>query len=216
MLTLQNGVDNPDRLASQLGSQHVLAGAARMEANLVEPGAVRLSSRFARIDFAEWSTEPTGRAERVLAALQAAGIDAHLVADVRRALWDKFLFLASVAGLTSLARLTVGEVMACPETRALYTQALAEVQRVAAAQGIDLGADAVDRTLAFSASVHPGMRTSMQRDLEAGRRLELEATSGTVVRLGRAQGVPTPVHACIYACLKPHDLRAPRAGRQPW
>ncbi len=208
VLTLQNGVDNPDKLAAVLGREHVLPGSARMESTLIEPGVVRLASRFARIDFAEWDGRPTPRAEHLLSTVQGAGIDAHLADDPWRVLWEKFIFLAPIAGVTTLAQIAVGEVMAHPETREVYAQAVEEAWEVGVAQGISLAPDAVGRTLAFTAGLHPEMRTSMQRDRERGRRLELEALSGAVVRLGRAHGIATPVHACIYGCLKPHDERA--------
>ena len=107
-------------------------------------------------------------------------------------------------------RLPAGEVKACPETMELIREAMVEVEAVARAKGIALDADVVAKTMAFVNDMGPDITSSMQRDVEASRRLEIEALSGTVARYGRELGIPTPVHRLIYAMLKPVDARAAR------
>lgn len=211
ILCIQNGVDNEERLAKRFGAERVLGGAVRIEVTIAAPGVIVHASPFARLEFGPWEGAPAAREQAVLADLLHAGIDAALVRDARRAIWDKFLFLCPTAGVTSVTRASIGEVLACPESRALLEQAVAEVAAVAAARGVDLGANAVTRTMAFLDGLPPAMRTSMQRDVEQGRRIELDALSGTVVRYGRATGVPTPAHAFLYAALRPAALAAERA-----
>ena len=92
----------------------------------------------------------------------------------------------------------------------MYRGAMAEVAAVARACGVDLPADVVDRAFAVVSRYPPTMRASMANDLEAGRRLELEALNGTVVRLGREREVPTPWNAAIYAALRPYVDGPPR------
>jgi 2-dehydropantoate 2-reductase len=84
---------------------------------------------------------------------------------------------------------------------------LEETAAVARAHGIHLPADQVEKTLAFIDNAAPGLVASMQKDIMEGRPSELEAQNGTVLRMGRAQGVPTPTHEFIYACLLPTELR---------
>ncbi len=211
ILCIQNGVDNEERLAERFGVGRVLGGAIRIEATIAAPGVIVHSSPFARLEFGPWAGTAGPRERAVLTDLERAGIDAMLVADARRAVWDKFLFLCPTAGVTSVTRATIGEVLACPESRELLEQAVGEVAAVAAAREVHLGADAVARTMAFLDGLPPTMRTSMQRDVEQGRRIELDALSGAVVRYGRAAGVPTPVHAFLYAALRPAALAAERA-----
>jgi 2-dehydropantoate 2-reductase len=98
-----------------------------------------------------------------------------------------------------------------PESRAVLTEALGEVAAVAAARGIALDADVVDKTLAFIDGSAPGIKPSMQRDVEAGRVSELESMLGVVVRLGTELGVPTPVMRLAYAMLKPGQIKAMQA-----
>jgi 2-dehydropantoate 2-reductase len=84
-----------------------------------------------------------------------------------------------------------------------------EVDALARASDISLRPDCVDRWWTFLASADPAIRGSMAHDLAAGRRLELETLNGTVVRLGRERGVPTPLNFSVYAALRPYAGGAP-------
>jgi len=103
-----------------------------------------------------------------------------------------------------MTRLPTGPILACPETRALFRGAMDEAVTVARALDIPLPADCVEQHLTLVSGLDPSVRGSMSQDLLAGRRLELEALNGTVVRLGRQVGVPTPVNVAVYAALKPY------------
>src|SRR5262249_39735355 len=98
----------------------------------------------------------------------------------------------------------IGAVLACPETRTLLRQVMEEVDAVGRAGGVTLPDGLPDRTLRFFEGANPAIRGSLYYDLEAGRRLEIETLSGTVVHLGRKRGVPTPANFAIYAALKPY------------
>jgi len=139
----------------------------------------------------------------LLAACAAAGIEAEGVPDIRQALWMKFVFLASLAGCTSVSRQPVGVLRADPDLRAMMEAAMREAWAVGRAKGIALADDFVSRQIAFLDALPAEMRSSMQNDLAAGYRLEAPWLSGAVARMGRECGVATPVHATIYAALKP-------------
>ena len=83
-----------------------------------------------------------------------------------------------------------------------------EIWATAAAQGVSLPSDAVDGALALVDSLPPQGTASLHRDLEEGRRSELDAWTGAAVRIGRESGVPTPVHSFIYSVLLPTELQA--------
>jgi 2-dehydropantoate 2-reductase len=108
--------------------------------------------------------------------------------------------------LGSLTRVTFGVYRNVPEARVALSEAIAEVAAVARAKGVSLDTDAVDKTLAFIDGSAPGIKPSMQRDVEAGRPSELESMLGIVVRLGAELDVPTPVMRTAYALLKPREL----------
>lgn len=208
VLTFQNGVDNTERIDRVLGPGTAMGGTVHIETTIAEPGLIAQTSPMRRVVLGEMDGRRTERAERILDAFGAAGLDATLADDIRKALWEKFLFITGMSGMTTLTRSNVGEMLAVPEVRELIEGATGETAAVAAAEGIDLGPDPVGRLMSFVQGLKPTMTSSMKRDLDRGRRLEVESINGTVVRLGRAHGIATPVNACIYACLKLEDRRA--------
>lgn len=203
VLPLLNGLDAAERLAAVLGDGNVLGGMTHISSSVAAPGVIRQVSPLRRITLGECDGTITARAEAVRDVLAATGAEVALTPRIDVALWEKFLFIASIGGICCLARQPMGPVLATAETRQLYTQALLEIEALAHARGVDLPDGAVDNALQLTAGFAPGTKPSMLADLEAGRRLELEAMSGTVVRYGRETGVPTPVHWAVYAALKP-------------
>jgi 2-dehydropantoate 2-reductase len=95
-----------------------------------------------------------------------------------------------------------------PEARAVLGDAIGEVVAVAKAKGVSLDIDVVAKTLAFIDGSAPGIKPSMQRDVESGKRSELESMIGVVVNMGMQYKVPTPVMRFAYAMLKPGELKA--------
>jgi 2-dehydropantoate 2-reductase len=146
----------------------------------------------------------TARVERIREALAAADIQAEAVEDGRVPIWEKFIFLAALAGITGAARLPIGPVWAEPVTRKCFLDACREVERVARAEGIPVASDVVDRIAPYVETIPGTMRSSLLIDLSQGNRIEVEALQGAVVRRGVRAGVPTPIMATLYAVLKPH------------
>jgi 2-dehydropantoate 2-reductase len=103
----------------------------------------------------------------------------------------------------SLTRLPIGAYRAVPETRALLTRLMREVEAVARAAGVALEPDVVQGALEVVDGAAPGIQTSMQRDIEGGRPSELESMIGVIGRQGRALGVSTPAADVVYAALLP-------------
>lgn len=116
-------------------------------------------------------------------------------------LWEKFLFITGIGAVTALARAPIGPLRESPEGRALLAASCAEIVAVAQAEGAPLRPEAATAALAQASTLPAGWRSSMARDLEDGRRLEVDALSGAVVQRARRAGVPTPVHRTIAACL---------------
>jgi 2-dehydropantoate 2-reductase len=201
VLTLQNGVDSGERLGQVLGADRVLVGTTVVTAMIAEPGVIDQPSPMRRIDLGEPSGASTPRVHAVAAALRDAGVDVRVTADVRRAVWEKFVRLAPGATLTSACQATIGEVRGTPKGAALYHALVAETVAVARASGCALPSDAAETAMAQIQALPADMKTSMQLDYERRRRVELEALTGTVVRLGRRVGVRTPIYDVLYAVL---------------
>jgi 2-dehydropantoate 2-reductase len=202
-IPLLNGLDAAERLSAILGSERILAGLTHISASIAEPGLIRQVSRVRRITFGEQDGRITPRAECIRDALASSGIEVILTPNVHTALWEKFSFIASISGVCCLARQPMGAILGTPESHQLFVDALKEVEAVGRARQAALPPDIVDRTLELSMGFAPETKPSLLVDLEAGRRLELEAMSGTVVRYGQAAGVSTPIHRVVYAALRP-------------
>ena len=208
VITLQNGLDNVEAIASVVGSEAVLAGAVYIALQLVGPGVILRAGGEGRMIFGELNGTLTERVQRIASVLRQSGIPHEVTTDSRRVLWDKFLFITGVGGVTALARSGIGPLLASVAGRSLLHTACAEIVAVAQAQGAHLRAAAVDAALAQAATLPASWRSSMARDLEENRRLEVDALSGAVVRRGIKYGIPTPVHRTIVACLSVHQSTA--------
>ena len=209
VVPLQNGVEAADQVAEVVGARHVAGGLCRIVSYLAAPGVVRHAGVPPRIEFGE---RDGTRSERILrladAFSRARGLSVEVPADIEAAIWEKFLFIAPFSGVGAVTRVPAGELRREPETRRMLEQAMAEIEAVARARGIAVRRDIVARTLGYVDSLPPDATASMQRDILEGRPSELEYQNGAVVRLGRAAGVPVPVHECLYASLLPLERRA--------
>ncbi|MFI5142628.1 MAG: 2-dehydropantoate 2-reductase [Thermoanaerobaculales bacterium] len=215
VVPLQNGVEAADQLAATLGQEHVAPGVCHIVASVEAPGHVRHSGLEPRIAFGERDNRPSARLERLQRAFAQAKVKAQIPPDIGVALWEKFLFIASLSGMGAATRAPAGVVRRLPETRHLLVQAIGEVAAVARSRGVALPPDAEARTLAFIDALPEAATSSMQRDILAGRPSELEAQLGAVVRFGAQAGVPTPVAAFLYHVLLPQELQARGSHDRP-
>jgi len=208
ILSFQNGVDNEDKIAKTLGKARVLAGAIAVESFIAEPGLIKQTAGPLMIALGEMNGEVTERSKRINSALVEAGLKCEVSNRIQEVLWEKFLFISAAGGVCSVARVPIGEVLAFDQTRTLFVDVMKEVEAVARAKGINIRSDIIERTLGTSERTNKSMKPSMLRDLERGKRLEVDALNGAVSEFGHQLGVPTPTNDFIYAVLKIHDLKA--------
>jgi len=204
VVPFQNGVESIERVGAVVGSARVMGGVAYIAATIAEPGVIAHTGAMAKLQFGPVVPEQQAVAERLLAACKAAGIDTELAADIRKALWMKFVFLSAFSGWTALTRRPAGVVRSDPDVRALFEAAMREAWSVGRAKGVALDDGFVEQRMAFLDGLPEAMRSSMQNDLEAGNRLEAPWLSGAVARMARECGLDAPVSATIYAALKPY------------
>ncbi|MCH7736851.1 MAG: 2-dehydropantoate 2-reductase [Chloroflexi bacterium] len=202
VLCLQNGVDSYLRAAEILGEQSVLPGAAFIEAGLLGPGTVQQTGGVVRIIFGETNGAEMPRCQAIRDAFVGAGVSAEVLPDIKAGLWEKFLFIATMAGVTCMAGATLPELMPQPHWRKVVLACLAEIEAVGRAGGVGLPSDIVPDTVIYMENNLGDLNASMYTDLLAGRPLELEALNGAVVRLGQEAGAATPINDVIYAMLK--------------
>ena len=209
ILSMQNGIDNEDRIAAVTGPEPVLGLAAQVSAFIQGPGVIVQVGGPGKLIFGEMAGGESPRTAALAKTFQDAGIAAEVRPDIKVALWEKFIFICAASGVTALTRLPAGPIFADPETARLLRATLDEGVAVARAEGAAVAANFTERTLAQTAKLEPWTRGSMALDLLEGRRLELETLNGTVVRLGRAREVAVPVNWTIYAALRPFANGAP-------
>jgi len=151
------------------------------------------------------------RSQRIAAmqvALDKAGVQTDIPDDIRLAMWKKFLFIAPVSGVTAVTRATLGAVRSLPETRDLVERAMHEVVAVGQATGVGLTTADVEKTMRlFDASPADGT-TSLQRDIEAGKRSELHSQIGAVVQMAERHAIPVPICDVLFRTLLPQEMKA--------
>jgi len=203
VLSIQNGVDNEDKLGGILGARHVLGGMAQVFTTIDGPGVIR-HVQLGRIVFGEMDGRDTERARAFLAACQRAEIPAEISGHVARTLWEKYVFLTAHAGMTALTRCPAGVLRRLPETRLMYRRLLEEMVELARASGVVLADGFVEQSCKLLDGMAENFYSSLHFDLTHGKRLELEALHGHAVRLGERHGIPVPTLFAVYAALLPY------------
>jgi 2-dehydropantoate 2-reductase len=203
VLPLLNGVEHMTALRARFPAEQVVAGVIRVESTRVAAGRIEHTSPFCMIEVAS-DTAPRERVAALAVQLRQAGLDVTVRDDEATMLWDKLALLAPLALLTTHAGATAGVVR--DERRADLDAVVAEIVAVAGAAGARVDPAPI---MGMLARVPAGMKSSMQRDAEANRPIELDAIGGVVLRAAGRYGLDTPVTARLVEELR---LRTPLSG----
>lgn len=199
VIPFQNGVDAVDLLAESIPRERIAAGVAYISAVIGAPGTIMHTGAMSKLRVGALHASQHDTLKSFVAAGEAAGFGTELVADPARMLWEKFVALNALSGVTAMTRQTVGLIRADPDLRAVFDEALREGVALAAKSGVVVPAD----YKSMLDSLPENMRASMAHDLLAGRQLEAPWLCGAVVRRAAEVGLPVPVNATIWAALKP-------------
>jgi len=204
VLSLQNGVIKDDILRRELGEGAVMGGVGYVATHVSQPGVIHQTGTMQRIVLGEYDGTRSARATFLHEALVRAGVNAELSDDVRRAIWEKFVFLVALSAATTTMRMPIGPIRENPQTRAFLRELIRETVAVGRAYGVALPEDYAENRLAFADGLPADMTSSMHHDLERGNRLEVNWLSGGVVQLGAAKGIPTPANRAVCDILALH------------
>jgi 2-dehydropantoate 2-reductase len=205
VVPLLNGLEHMELLRKRFGDR-VAAGVIRVESDRPEPGVVVHTSQFLRVDMASDGEALRPALEALAARLEAAGVPAVVGGSEAKVLWSKLVRLNALALATSAFDLPLGPIRSTPELRAELEGCVVEGAAVAAVEGASVDARAV---LAELGEAHGELRSSMQRDIAAGREPELDAIAGAVLRAGARHDIECPTVARLAAQV------AERAGVDP-
>lgn len=204
VLSLQNGVTKDAIMRRVFGDKAVMGGVCYVATHISRPGTIRQTGTMQRIVVGEYGGRKSRRAEELHAALASSGVTAELSDDVRRSIWEKYVFLVGLSATTTTMRRTLGPIRSNAQTRTFLHDVIREVVAVGRAHGVALPEDYADNRLAFGDTLPADMTSSMHHDLEKGNRLEVEWLSGGVVKLGKEKGVPTPCNRAVCDILALH------------
>ena len=220
IVTLQNGVDAHEQVASLFGAGHVAAGSCFVNAGIAEPGVIVQRTETQRVVAGMVTGARSCTLERFGAACRRADIEftlAHAPIDM---LWEKFIQLVPISAMTALLRQPIGAVRGNDQSWTLLLQIMEETVRVGRAAGAHIADETIERRLACMRTMPYHAIASMATDLMRGRRLELPWLSGRISELGRQYGVPTPANDFVWIALKPfaggERLRMATATRAPF
>ena len=194
LLSLQNGVDNAERLRAVL-PQVVAAAVVYVASEMAGPGHVRHHGR------GELVIEPSSGSVAVQRMLIAAGVPAEISDNVRGALWSKLILNCAYNALSAIARLPYGPLVQGEGVNDVMHDVVAECLAVARADGVDVPGD-IDAAVRRIAQTMPAQYSSTSQDLARGKRTEIDHLNGLIVRRGAALGIATPVNRALHALVK--------------
>jgi 2-dehydropantoate 2-reductase len=204
VLSLQNGVIKDDILRRHFGPERVMGGVGYVATHIARPGVIKQVGTMQRVIVGEYDGRVSPRARFLHEALTASGVSSELAPDIRRSLWEKYVFLVGLSGSTTTMRRPIGAIRAEPRARAFFHDLMRETVAVGRAHGVALPEGFADDRLAFADGLPFDMTSSMHHDLERGNPLEVEWLSGGVVQLGEPAGVPTPANRAVRDILALH------------
>jgi len=217
VLPLLNGMRHHDDLRARFGSEQLIAGIAQIETTLSPTGEILHKSDFARIVFGSLDDyPPTERAQKVLSDFaqncSSANFSSKLLDPVDQALWDKWVMIGTLAGITCLMRGATGDIMAAREGRELIEELLQEAISVATEAGYPPSPDYLANARKLLMAPGSAFMASMLRDIEKGNAIEADHIVGDMYRRAHEAGHDANVLRLVYCHLQSYQARRARAG----
>lgn len=204
LLPLLNGVHHMDLLVERFGKENVFGGLCYIESTLNEKGHVVQTSKMQDIVFGALTKYNDHFSNEIQTVLERAKIHVLKTEAILEEMWKKYIFLASLSGVTSAVRQPIGVILNDNVTSQFLRDMITEVYEIAKARGMNLPDGTVNQVIQKVQSLNPEMTASMHRDLEKGLPLELESLHGALLKMASTYRVDTPSIKSIYALLHPY------------
>ena len=206
LIPFQNGVSSTETISKIIGETHTGRGISRVSASIEAPGIIRRVGSYGSLAFAEAGGAKSTRMQAFLDICNRVGVEAEIPDDIFRTLWQKYIFLVTVSGMTTAARQPMRSLIAGSEGLTTAINCMTEVAEVGRAIGIDLPTDTVEKLVNFLKKMPQNMKASQAIDLENGRRLEAPWLTGNVCKMGRKYSIPTPANDTLYSVIQPYIM----------
>jgi len=212
ILPLLNGVAHVDTLVKRFGTERVLGGVALISVTLAPNGEVQHLNKLHRFVTGSRTAQASRWLEPLAELLARSGFDFTLSANVEQAMWDKIVFLTTLAGATCTLRASVGTILDTVAGESFIKGLLAECARIAEASGHALAEAQLTAFRNQLTEKGSGLMASMLRDVEKGGPTEADHILGDMVNRAQAKGVDAPLLRLAYSHLQAYDLRRKAAA----
>ncbi|MED4202397.1 ketopantoate reductase family protein [Neobacillus mesonae] len=205
ILPLLNGISHYHQLIAEFGEERVLGGLCFIETTLDQEGRIIQTSVKHDLVFGERSGERTERVLKIEDAFSGTKVGYRLSDDISRDLWNKYLFISTMSGITTLMRAPIGPIREQSSGRAVITKLLEEIVFVMKHAGAPFSDDAVAQQLNQIDSLGYSMKSSMQRDMEKLSQVEADHLHGYLLDIANKEKILVPVLEAVYTNLKVYE-----------
>ena len=212
ILPLLNGIGHVDALVARFGAEHVLGGAAFISVMLTPTGEIRHVNKMHRLVTGSLTAESSRWLDPLAQLLSRAGFDFVLSPTIEQTMWDKFVFLSTLAGATCTLRASVGHILDTVAGEAFIDGLLGECARVATASGHAVAETQLTAYRTQLTEKGSGLVASMLRDVEKGGPTEADHILGDMVGRAQAKGLDASLLRLAYSHLQAYDLRRKAAA----
>ncbi len=214
VVPMLNGIAHLESLAARFGKSHVMGGTAQINVTLRRDGVVHHMDKLGRIVFGELDRSASTRSQALADAFAGSRVDWKLSPDIELEMWEKIVFLCSLASATCLFRANVREIVAAPGGREAMERALAANVEIATREGHAPRPGSIEFARSRLTDPVGTWSASMLRDLEAGGQVESDHIVGWMLERARKHGVDDTILSLAYTHLKAYEARK-AAGRLP-
>ena len=201
VISLLNGVNNPERLRAVLHKGKILNGCVYLSAYILKPGVIQQIGGSGKLFFGGESDLPVD-GKGIEDTLRAADIDAEYSRDIESIVWEKYIFICPFASATTFLDRTIRGVLDDGEGKSLLEGLLGEVIHIAETRGVNLPENILRTTIDKAFTFPRKTKTSMQKDAEEGKKTEIDTFTGYIVKAAKKHGVSVPHHERVYKALK--------------
>lgn len=207
ILPLLNGMYHYDRLTEDFGEERILGGLCFIESTLDKDGRVIHTSPKHDVVFGERSGERTERILKIEEMFKGTNTGFRLSENINRDNWNKYLFIATLSGITTLMQAPIGPIREVPSSKATLTLLLKEIVSLAKMAGAPLPEEVEANIMNQILSLAYPMKSSMQRDMEKLSQVEADHLQGYLLEIARGEGIAVPVLEAVYGNLKVYEMK---------